>query len=429
MGENIQKYENWRAITESDYVTMFIKTWFAFVATLRELYPKDDLEDVIGKGDKVFLNPYLDDFQEKYYTYNTFGAIMEYVLRVYKFGREFTLENIKFTRFYAEDYFSANKSFFWELVTEDFECSLKYAKDFELSLHVKYLNDAFSVEKKPLIIIETIDISDLLSSGSLSAQQRALFLDDETAYLQYVISELSMRVSERFISNITHGNYFSRLSEKDRVRLNSVTLSINAAVIAAISSMKEPSTKKEAAVFSQAPCNNFIYRIENREAVPEIETYNWFLNFVYFLRNALFHEIIDPLDAFWQELFKYSYLALKEILDGNLLYFEERKRVTSLLFERAWKEIRDHHELYVPNYDDEVYNGELEISLGKYMVAENDISIKAEAGMDYWYDEHTQKRMIAKISATINRSTWEADMFKMRFVRLDDVPMPEFATL
>ena len=29
MSENVQKYENWRAITELDYVTMFIKTWLA----------------------------------------------------------------------------------------------------------------------------------------------------------------------------------------------------------------------------------------------------------------------------------------------------------------------------------------------------------------------------------------------------------------
>ena len=64
MSENVQKYENWRAITESDYVTMFIKTWFAFVATLRDLYPKENLEDIIGKGDKLFLSPYLKDFDE-----------------------------------------------------------------------------------------------------------------------------------------------------------------------------------------------------------------------------------------------------------------------------------------------------------------------------------------------------------------------------
>lgn len=49
------------------------------------------------------------------------------------------------------------------------------------------------------------------------------------------------------------------------------------------------------------------------------------LNFVYFMRNALFHEIIDPLDSFWQDIFKHSYLALKEILDGNINFFLEKR--------------------------------------------------------------------------------------------------------
>ena len=34
MSKDIEKYTNWRAITESGYVTMFIKTWFAFVAII-----------------------------------------------------------------------------------------------------------------------------------------------------------------------------------------------------------------------------------------------------------------------------------------------------------------------------------------------------------------------------------------------------------
>lgn len=84
MSDNAQKYENWRAITESDYVTMFIKTWFAFVATLRKLYPKENLEDVIGKGDKAFLNPYLDDFQNRYFFYNNLNDIKDNVLKVYE---------------------------------------------------------------------------------------------------------------------------------------------------------------------------------------------------------------------------------------------------------------------------------------------------------------------------------------------------------
>ena len=96
MSDNVQKYENWRAITESDYVTMFIKTWFAFVATLRELYPKDNLEDVIGKGDKVYLNPYLNDFQNKFYHYNNLDVVKDNILKVYKLGRYFTIENPKY---------------------------------------------------------------------------------------------------------------------------------------------------------------------------------------------------------------------------------------------------------------------------------------------------------------------------------------------
>lgn len=60
MSKDIEKYTNWRAITESDYVTMFIKTWFAFVATLRSLYPDIDVFSADGKphGDRPFTNKF-----------------------------------------------------------------------------------------------------------------------------------------------------------------------------------------------------------------------------------------------------------------------------------------------------------------------------------------------------------------------------------
>lgn len=41
----------------------------------------------------------------------------------------------------------------------------------------------------------------------------------------------------------------------------------------------------------------------------------WFASFVYSLRNALFHEIISPLDEDWQLIFKSAYLILKRISD------------------------------------------------------------------------------------------------------------------
>ena len=49
-----------RSITESDFVTLFIKTWFTFIAVLRELNPDVAVftEDGMPRGDKPFLNAY-----------------------------------------------------------------------------------------------------------------------------------------------------------------------------------------------------------------------------------------------------------------------------------------------------------------------------------------------------------------------------------
>lgn len=51
-----RKHEQWKAITESDFVTLFIKTWFTFIAVLRELNPDVDVftEDGMPRGDKPF---------------------------------------------------------------------------------------------------------------------------------------------------------------------------------------------------------------------------------------------------------------------------------------------------------------------------------------------------------------------------------------
>ncbi len=67
MSKDIEKYTNWRAITESDYVTMFIKTWFAFVATLRELYPDISVfaEDGKPRGDRPFTNTKIVHFDKQ----------------------------------------------------------------------------------------------------------------------------------------------------------------------------------------------------------------------------------------------------------------------------------------------------------------------------------------------------------------------------
>ena len=418
MAENIQKYENWRAITESDYVTMFIKTWFAFVATLRELYPKDNLDDIIGKGDKVFLNPYLEDFENRYILYNRIDKVRGDILRVYELGRKYTLENKKYNRFFAEDFYAINESYLWKSTTDDYDCSIKFSSKYKISVHIKYLDEEFYLDNKPLILSEKIDISDLISSENLTDSQIKKFLDDEAAYIDYVTHEITNRVSIGYISRITNGELNSNYSPEVLERLNALTLAINAEFILALSLMKDSNVTKENLLFSQSPCNNFIYKSEDGAEISKVDTYKWFLKFVYFMRNALFHEIIDPLDAFWQEIFKHSYLVLKEILDGNINYFLEKGNATKLIQEHAWKEILDKKDVYVPNFNESYDNGELEIKITEYYVDDRQISLKAVLRLDYM---HSLKQMNVDCNAEINRESMEILQFKMETPLVVDI--------
>ena len=50
---------------------------------------------------------------------------------------------------------------------------------------------------------------------------------------------------------------------------------------------------------------------------------------VYRLRNALFHEIIDPLNDEWQVIFKNSYHVLKQVVDQNIWRLKQLKLLPS----------------------------------------------------------------------------------------------------
>ena len=56
-------YKNWKAVTEADFVSLFIKTWFAYISTLRIMYP----EAYNRRGDKKYLNKYKDFYRTEGY--------------------------------------------------------------------------------------------------------------------------------------------------------------------------------------------------------------------------------------------------------------------------------------------------------------------------------------------------------------------------
>ena len=84
-------------------------------------------------------------------------------------------------------------------------------------------------------------------------------------------------------------------------------------------------------LLSQSPIANYLQNFGGMSSSDEQNAYLWFIGFVYRLRNALFHEIIDPLDLSWQLVFKNAYLVLKQVVDANI----NRLKTAAQLLERA----------------------------------------------------------------------------------------------
>ena len=115
--ENQHPYEKWKAVTEADFVTLFIKTWFAFVSTLRELYADKAKPYYEASGDSPFMKIYKEDFADKedsadkffFLCSKSFSEIEEPLRNTYKAGLEIISK--KYPRFIVQDFYDVNLSF------------------------------------------------------------------------------------------------------------------------------------------------------------------------------------------------------------------------------------------------------------------------------------------------------------------------------
>lgn len=102
-----------------------------------------------------------------------------------------------------------------------------------------------------------------------------------------------------------------------------------------------PDFAPEHKLLSQAPISNYLNNTENgieMTAADKQKAYLWFIGFVYRLRNALFHEIIDPLNDEWQVIFKNAYHVLKQIVDQNIWRLNQLKLLPLASSEAAKKD-------------------------------------------------------------------------------------------
>ena len=156
-----------------------------------------------------------------------------------------------------------------------------------------------------------------------------------------LINDIENKFAEKISKETTKSVKNKYITLKERIKTNIMSLiNLNIKLINEFTFEEISYSKNEYCFFEQNPINYFLYYRDNSlwpnremESVEEqyfnkiigemrINSINWFLDFVYRLRNALFHEIIDPFDEEWQIVFKNSYLVLKELVDININYLK-----------------------------------------------------------------------------------------------------------
>lgn len=350
MSENIQKYENWRAITEADHVTMFIKTWFAYIDTLRVMFPecKND------QGDGKHLNAYSDffksNFAEKFCTPDNYNKIQNLYIDGWNLVKK------DFSDRFFDTFFKINSNFNYShkiiepakkqgyvmgmKINKNINGKRKYKRDLILNTVVKFWKKNANGNNE-IILKSNINISQIAKKSVLDTKTAGYFT--ENAFINRltsdIFSSLFQDINSQFASyDLTkYKSLVQRFSKKNFALTTSIINQIKSYQTATFAERigdfidYEP---EKTYITYQYPCNNFTERVFEIEDINfnvakqlyvkednkkiKIDASIWFMKFAYKIRNALFHEIIDPFDTEWQRIFKYAYLILKEIVDINI---------------------------------------------------------------------------------------------------------------
>jgi len=309
--ENKDKYSIWLALTETDYVTMFIKTWFTFLATLHEMLPNSSG----GIGDGKIINSYKEKIFDEIQM-NIDEEFIKNVLKAYHIGRTEALRSDEFLKDYFETYYKLNDSysreFNYRYKGKQTSLLLRMCKNGkkDYKLEVKLLDERKKFKDYFGNKIET----ELNFSIETVASENRMF-ENKGEFINTIIKSVVDKAG-----NVVNSK--STLDERGK------TKRLNFLKDECINDMKrqlndELDLKQ---IFNLSPDNKIetlnpeTLEIEDKPKSFDEDITKWFIDFSYKLRNILFHFIIDPLDKNWQELFKYSYLALKHLSEQNINY-------------------------------------------------------------------------------------------------------------
>ena len=292
---------------------MFIKTWFTFLATLKEIINNTNDRNM---GDSQILYEYKNKIFEDI-PIEIDEEFIKNVLKAYLQAKNNALNSNLFLKDYFEIFYSYDEKY-----SDEFTYTYK-GKTTKLSLKIylncgeKYLKITLSDERRSF----TKYFGEKIETGfSLPEKvKNSKIFEEKSEFIEEILSAV-----RRKAENIVGNN--SRLDERGRrERMNFLN---DKCLIDIERKLNDELDIKS--VFPLKPNNAIAVLNPNTLEVPNKPQYfdedltKWFIDFAYKLRNILFHFIIDPMDKDWQLLFKHSYLALKHLTEENIKLLQNR---------------------------------------------------------------------------------------------------------
>ena len=310
------------------------------------------------RGDKKYLNAYKEFYKkEGYKDLIIDDQIMSSVEKLYVEGRKMIMH--QYPQYYLWDFYRINTEFdfIYKDIPPDKKNSLVInlklirnrgtAHSFTIKGFTVFFGTHYNVEYNQHIPF-SLEISDILNESVNFINENPDIKEQE--FLSCIINQISDTLSNT-IDNAFKETY-EDIEEKYGRRVLLRAIEIQNQVKSIVNqnfglNLKDETLKdsyemdrdpNSYMLIQQRPLNYFIYHMdvdwipqdntemsshdqsyfENLYSKLRLNSILWFLDFVYRLRNALFHEIIDPLDADWQIIFKNAYLILKEIVEINI---------------------------------------------------------------------------------------------------------------
>lgn len=349
-------YKNWKTVTEADFVSLFIKTWFAYISTLRTMFP----EAYNRRGDKKYLDAYKRFYRTTgYKKLIVDDNVMASIEKIYQEGRSVIMKN--YPEYYLWDFYNINENFdftYKQIPPDKSECLIVGLKmnrnrgtkwSFVITGFVRLFGKYYGEEYNENLNFR-LNISDILNSSPEYIAENPEISEQD--YLSWLLKEINHGITHEIVETFktmyekaTYGKrVITKIHDLEKQAISAIwsVFSLNAKDESFKTKEEMMLNRDTYEIICQRPLNYFLYHRDvswqpvrdmtaseerwYRDLFDILKTNSvlWFLDFVYRLRNALFHEIIDPLDQEWQIIFKNAYLVLKEVVDINIAEIEAK---------------------------------------------------------------------------------------------------------